>query len=142
MANQKRFSEKDLNLKKNISTVLYKYFGLTTIFHEVYIGIHKRKRYWVRDLTREQYDSNDFHIHHPDMLVTNHSPPIIIEIDGDWHFLSRKGPKQTNERNQHYELGGIKLVWLTDKDADNNDTVLAGILAEKLLRFGIRQKTK
>ena len=40
---------------------------------------------------------------------------LIIEIDGDFHFNTKKGVIQTNKRNQYYEYAGIRLIWYETK---------------------------
>jgi len=137
-ADKKREEEQDLMDKAKIARVLKGYFGLSCIYHDLFIGIHKRHRYWMRELTEKQLESNEFWPHKPDLIVTNSKQPMIIEIDGDYHFNTKRGIKQTNDRNQHYELAGVKLVWLLRSEVQNTDTRLVSILTEKLERFGIK----
>ena len=137
LANKNRTSEGDLDLKDNLARVLRQNFDIYTIFHEVFIAVHKRKKFWVRNLTEQEFYSNEWFAHHPDMISTNQTTPIVFEIDGPFHFMNAKGVKKTNERNKHYEMGNIRLVWITDKDAGNYDDVLVEILASRLARWGI-----
>lgn len=139
-ANRLRTEEPDLDDKAKVSRILKGYFGLATIYHDLFIGIHKRENYWARELTREQLESNDFWPHKPDLIVTNYKRPLIIEIDGDVHFFNDRGVRRTNERNQHYEMAGIGLVWLLRSEVQNTDTRLAVILAERLNRYGIQMR--
>jgi len=140
-ADKRREGEQDLMDKAKIARVMRGYFGLSCIYHDLFIGIHKRDRYWLRDLTKAQLDSNDFWPHKPDLIVTNYKRPLVIEIDGDVHFFKYRGLRKTNERNQHYELAGIGLIWLLSSEVQNTDTRLVSILADRLERYGIKPKT-
>ena len=50
----------------------------------------------------------------PDMLYATKN--LIVEIDGDWHFNTTKGVKQTKKRNQYYEYAGINLKVFVTKE--------------------------
>jgi very-short-patch-repair endonuclease len=66
-------------------------------------------------------------VHYPDLLIKNHKPVIAVEIDGPVHWENTKALKKTNERNLHYEAGGIKMLWLTKNDVlvkDQSDLIL------------------
>ena len=140
-ADKRREGEQDLMDKAKIARVMKGYFGLSCIYHDLFIGIHKRHRYWINELTKEQLESNEFWPHKPDLIVTNSKIPMIIEIDGEYHFFTKRGINQTNERNKHYELAGIKLIWLLRSDVANTDTRLVSILADLLERYGIKPQT-
>lgn len=53
----------------------------------------------------------DWEVFKPDLLFSTKN--LIIEVDGLWHFNTRKGVKQTNKRNEYYEYAGIRLIWFT-----------------------------
>ena len=136
-ANRLREGEQDLDDKAKVARIMKGYFGLSCIYHDLFIGIHKRHRYWMRELTKEQLDSNDYWPHKPDLIVTNHKFPMIIEIEGGVHFFTERGIQQTNERNRHYESAGIRLIWLLKSEVQNTDTRLASIIGEHLELYGI-----
>lgn len=53
----------------------------------------------------------DWEVFKPDLLFPTKN--LIIEIDGLWHFNTKKGVKQTNKRNEYYEYTNIRLIWFT-----------------------------
>jgi very-short-patch-repair endonuclease len=55
----------------------------------------------------------DWEVFKPDLLFPIKN--LIIEIDGDFHFNTKKGVRQTNKRNEFYEYAGIKLIWYEAK---------------------------
>lgn len=61
-------------------------------------------------LTRQEVLSK-YYIHIPDIFVKTQHGYKIVELDGDVHFNSTKGVKNTNLRNEHYDYAGIKYVW-------------------------------
>ena len=65
----------------------------------------------------------------PDMLFGLKN--MIIELDGDWHFNTEKGVKQTKRRNQYYEYAGIKLVTFVTKELEKmSDKKILDLLRE------------
>ena len=94
----------------------------------------------MQEINKEQLESNEFWPHKPDLIVTNSERPMIIEIDGDYHFFTKRGINQTNERNKHYEKAAIRFIWLLKSEVQNTDTRLVSILAERLERYGIKPR--
>lgn len=137
-ANKNREGEQDLMDKAKIARVIRVYFGLSCIYHDLFIGIHKKYHYWNENLTKKELESDDFWPHKPDLIITNSKKRMIIEMDGDFHFFTKRGIKQTSDRNIHYESAGIGLVELLRSEVQNTDTSLALILAERLEKFGIK----
>ena len=67
----------------------------------------------------------------PDMLFPLRN--MIIEIDGDWHYNTEKGVKQTKRRNQYYEYAGIKLITFVTKELNKmSDKKLLQLIKEKI----------
>lgn len=139
-ARREQEGEADLEQKQRISTILNHHFGFACIFHDLTLGIHKIEKWHTRELTQEQMESGDFYLHKPDMIVTNSSPIIIVEIDGDVHWQSSRAVKRTNLRNEHYESSRLRFLWLTTQEVDNTDELLLKIITEKLSRYSIRPK--
>jgi hypothetical protein len=86
------------------------------LFDQV-IFINKQTHLWVMQQP-EGYTSKeelwrDYEIFKPDLFFPLKN--LIIEIDGDFHFNTKKGVKQTNKRNEWYEYAGIKLIWYEAK---------------------------
>lgn len=86
------------------------------IFDET-IFINKKTFKWQRNHptgynTKEDL-LRDWEVFKPDLLFPMKN--LIIEIDGDFHFNTAKGIKQTNKRNQYYEYSGIRLIWYETK---------------------------
>jgi len=110
----------DLEWKRNISKVLRDKLGLPSVFDQTIFIKRSGFLMWT-DSHPYGYKSKDalmrdWWVQNPDILVKRHN--LVVEIDGDWHFNTKKGIKMTNARNDHYEQGGIKLVWLTSKECD------------------------
>jgi len=121
----------DLECKKIVSNCLRHELHIYTVIDQT-IFIHKKSGNWQvehpQGYTTKGELLVDWDVHMPDLfaLMTG----LAIEIDGDWHFNTAKGRKQTNKRNEHYDYAKIKLVWLTPKEiADcENDEKLAGLI--------------
>jgi len=109
------------------------------------LGIEKKFGYIHFDLARDEL--RDHYLHNPDVTALNHNPPLIFEIDGDVHFLKDKAIKATNDRNEHYEMAvhrghKAKLIWVSDKEADLTDEMLALVLYQKFKDQGIKVELK
>lgn len=115
-------------LQRILKESLYIYTSLdTTIF------INKSSA----AVTLEQptgYDSkeailNDYFVHMPDLFSVAY-PQLAVEIDGDWHFNTAKGIKQTNKRNENYDYAKIQLLWMTPKEIlkSKTDEILCGTI--------------
>lgn len=105
----------DMNEKDRISKILrnaeIRHYPLLdeTIF--ISKQTHKWQREHPEGYTSKEDLWRDWETFKPDMLFPMKN--LIIEIDGDWHFNSSKGVKQTNKRNEWYEYAGIRLIWFT-----------------------------
>lgn len=107
----------DMQAKQKLQRVLRDELHIYTLFDPT-VFIQKSSG----TVTMEQpsgYESKadilrHFYVHMPDMFSRTHN--LAIEIDGDWHFNSKKGVKQTNARNENYDFARIKLLWLTPKE--------------------------
>jgi hypothetical protein len=77
------------------------------------IFINKQTHSWVKEQPKGYTSKEDLWRHwevfKPDLLFPNKN--LIIEIDGNFHFNTKKGIKQTNKRNEYYEYAGIRLIW-------------------------------
>lgn len=112
----------DLEVKNRLATVMREKLHLYTVF-DLPLFISK-VTHQVQLEQPECYESReavlkDYVVHLPDLFNKKHG--IVWEIDGMWHFNSHKGVKQTNQRNEDYELAGIKLVWLTPAEVKRKD---------------------
>jgi len=137
-ARKKQEGESDLEQKQKVARIMRTHFGKYCIFHDLSLAIHKEERWYARVLTESQYHSGLFYTHKPDLIVPDSSPLIVIEIDGDVHWQNTKSVRNTNERNEHYEFAGFRFIWLTSREVDNSDELLAYILGEKLSKYGIK----
>ena len=132
--------EPDLMLKWKLMKVLKAKFNINARTGPK-IAIHRKHGFIKHQLRKEEI--SDFHLHDPDVTSLKHIPPLIFEIDGDVHFFNARGVRRTNERNEHYDKAVIdgrkpKLIWLTDKEVDNSDEMLALILYQKFKDHGIK----
>ncbi len=79
------------------------------------IFINKQTHNWQMEqpsgYTSKEDLWRDWETFKPDLLFPKKN--LIIEIDGDWHFNTQKGVKQTNKRNEYYEYAKIRLIWFT-----------------------------
>jgi len=84
------------------------------LFDQV-IFINKQTHKWVMQQPKGYISKEDlwrdYEIFKPDLLFPKKN--LIIELDGEFHFNSEKGVKQTNKRNEYYEYAGIRLIWFT-----------------------------
>ena len=78
-------------------------------------------------LSKEDVYAN-YEVHLPDLFSKPHA--LAVEIDGDWHFNTKKGIKQTNKRNEDYDFAKIKLLWMTPKEILDckDDDAVAGLI--------------
>jgi len=112
----------DLDAKNKVSRVMRERLHLFTVFDKpLFIS---KVTHQVQLEQPDCYDSResilkDYVVHLPDLFNKKHC--IVVEIDGDWHFNTRKGVRQTNQRNEDYELAGIKLVWLTSAEVKDSE---------------------
>jgi very-short-patch-repair endonuclease len=127
---RERYNDYDIDEKFRMIYLLKKYFKLTAVTDEVlFFDRTTHKRVFV---DQSKYESKQelvrhYHVHYPDLVVKNHKPVIAVEIDGPVHWQNTKALKRTNERNLHYEDGGIKILWLTKDDVlvkDQSDLIL------------------
>jgi len=99
------------------------------------IFIHKTTFYWTKIHPRGYHSkeelSREWAPFMPDLLFPVKN--LIIEIDGDFHFNTEKGVKQTKRRNQYYEYAGIKLITFVTRELNKlSDEALLKILKEKI----------
>lgn len=125
----------DLEAKSKVSRVMREQLHLFTVF-DLPIFINK----FTHQCQLEQpecYESReailkDYIVHLPDLFNKKHG--IVVEIDGNWHFNTKKGVRTTNQRNEDYELAGIKLIWLTPEEVkQNDDDGLANMMLSQLI---------
>jgi len=69
----------------------------------------------------------------PDIIYKKHN--LIIEMDGDFHFNTKKGVRQTEKRNQYYEYMGVKFVWYYSGNDNKEGTFMALRNDEILAKF-------
>ena len=99
------------------------------------IFIHKQTFKWQQEqptgYTSKEDLWRDWEIFKPDLLFAMKN--LIIEVDGDWHFNTTKGVKQTNKRNEYYEYAGIRLIWFTAEQVKGwSDSKLYSELKDRL----------
>lgn len=139
-ANRNMDGEPDTMLKWKLMKVLRNKFGISSRTGPK-IAIHRKYGYVKQQLTKEEVPQ--FYLHDPDVTSLKHNPPLIFEIDGDVHFLTKRGIKQTNSRNEHYELAVFngkhpRLIWITRAECELSDERLGLILYEKFRDHGIK----
>ncbi len=107
-------SAKDEDAKVRVQDVLRAKWGYKCVFDRtIFIDknsftIHTEQ---PKDCTSKEDVYKKYYIHIPDILIRTVSGTKVVELDGDVHFNSSKGVKNTNLRNEHYEYANIKLVW-------------------------------
>lgn len=96
--------------KNRLQKILKDYFKCYCLFDRV-IFISKYDYTWT-DIqpngTKEEIYKK-YYIHIPDILIKI-PYPIIIELDGDFHFNTKKGITQTRNRNEIYNFMDIKFI--------------------------------
>jgi len=126
----------DLDEKARIMRLLNHYFKLNPLTDEVLLFSKNTGKLVSGEpvgMTKQEMQKWYF-IHRPDLLIKNfHNYLIAVEIDGAVHWQNSKACRRTNERNEHYETGGIKLLWFTKDEVVKDDTLtlvkkIAGIL--------------
>ena len=98
------------NVQKNrLQKILKKHFNLSCLFDST-IFISKHNFTWsvVQPNDTKEEILKNYYIHKPDILIKN--PPIIIELDGFFHFNTKKGVNQTQLRNQNYSNMNVKFI--------------------------------
>ena len=103
----------DTGEKNRIATILRN----TNIRHyplfDETIFINKQTFKWVKEQPKGYSSKEDllreWEVFKPDLFFPMKN--LVIEIDGDFHFNTKKGVKQTNKRNEWYEYAGLKLIW-------------------------------
>lgn len=124
----------DWNEKKKIADILRNLFHYFCIYDRTIFVNKKDFSYSDKQpagFTSKEDILKNYYIFRPDILVKSHN--IIIEIDGLFHFNTKKGVKQTNHRNEIYEYMGVKFVWFTTEMVQTSTLAeLYQILKEKL----------
>ncbi len=126
----------DLDEKARMMRILNHYFKLNPLTDEV-LFFDKELGDVIteepRNMTKEHIHKLYF-VHRPDLLIKNFENYLVaVEIDGPVHWQNSKASRRTNERNEHYETGGVKLLWFTRDEVIKGDTLtiiskIAGIL--------------
>lgn len=126
----------DLDEKSRLMRILNHYFKLHPLTDEVLFFFKSDGRLvpgTPQYMTKEEMRKIYF-IHKPDLLIKNFDDYLIaVEIDGPVHWQNSKAARRTNERNEHYEMGGVKLMWFTKDEVLKGDTLtLIGKISEIL----------
>ena len=125
----------DTGEKNRIATILRN----TNIRHyplfDETIFINKQTFKWVKEQPKGYSSKEDllreWEVFKPDLFFPMKN--LVIEIDGDFHFNTKKGVKQTNKRNEWYEYAGLKLIWYhAQTHKDMSDAQLLLDLVKKL----------
>ena len=125
----------DLNEKTRLAGILREHFNLRCVFDRV-IFVDKETFTFTDQhpkgcLTKQEV-WRDYEVFCPDILIKK-PKPIIIEIDGDFHFNTSKGVKQTNKRNEFYEYMGVRFAWFHTKALNEmNDKEIIEYLRTKI----------
>ena len=132
---KKSESNVDFDDRANVQRVLRLQFGIPALMDEV-IFISKSTGQ-VEVLNQKKFSSKEeifkfYWVHCPDLKINIFKFPFVVEIDGEVHWQTSKGINQTNERNYHYETAGIKMLWLTNKEAQSKPEELEKILWYRL----------
>jgi len=119
-------TEVDFDEKATVQRTMSRVFGIPALMDEV-LFISKFGGNLVA-LDQSKFSSKEdiynlYFVHSPDLLVKVFNFPMVIEIDGPVHWENTKAMKNTNARNCHYEQAGIKMLWLTKKDAQSAELV-------------------
>lgn len=101
--------------KNRLQKILKKHFNYYCLFDRT-IFISKYNYTWT-DI-QPNYNKKEiykkYHIHKPDILIKIPFN-IIIELDGDFHFNTKKGITQTKLRNKIYNSMNVKFISFSTK---------------------------
>jgi len=105
----------DMNEKNRIAQILHDSHVRHYPLFDQTIFINRQSHSWQQEQPKGYKSKEELYryweIFKPDLLFPMKN--LIIEVDGNWHFNTHKGVKQTNKRNEYYEYAGIRLVWFT-----------------------------
>ncbi len=126
----------DMNEKNRIAKIFRE--SNISHYHPIFdetIFINKQNFKWIREqphgYTSKEDLWRDWDVFKPDLLFAQKN--LIIELDGNYHFNTAKGVKQTNHRNEMYEYAGIRFIWYYTPDLQKmNDGQLYLDLLNKL----------
>ena len=128
----------DWQEKQRVVNIIRDRTGLIGAVYDETIFVHKQTFEWTtiqpKGFKSKEELMRTYEIFKPDILYKKHN--LIIELDGDFHFETEKGVRQTQKRNQYYEYMGVKFAWSysgkSNKEASlmelSENTILASIL--------------
>jgi len=121
----------DIEERGKVLRILNTRFLLNPLLDET-IFISKKTGRMGQPSSRSKEDLLDhWWPHNPDLYIKHKK--IAIEIDGSVHWQNSRAQRRTNERNEHYSMAGITLVWLTKETVLKcTDEELEIVLREKL----------
>ena len=114
----------DLDEKARMMRILNHYFKLRPLVDEVlFFDKDTGKLEPEQPVMTKEGILKYYFVCRPDLLIKNFEDhPIAVEIDGDVHWQNSKAVRRTNERNEHYETGNVKLLWFTRDEVLKDST--------------------
>jgi hypothetical protein len=104
----------DWEAKKRVQDILRARWNYRCVFDRT-IFIDKKTfeihLYQPDGCTSKEDVRRKYEIFIPDIFIKTKQGYKIVELDGDFHFNTKKGVKRTNQRNEMYEYAGIKMIW-------------------------------
>jgi very-short-patch-repair endonuclease len=117
-------SEVDFDNKALVQTMLSQNFGIPSLQGEVlFINRNTGNLDFVNQSKFKSKEEifEKYFVHFPDLIIKVFKVTVVVEIDGDVHWQNNRAIKRTNERNEHYELANIKMLWLTRKEVESKN---------------------
>ncbi len=136
-------SEVDFDNKALVQTMLSQDFGIPSLQGEVlFINRDTGNLEFVNQAKFKSKEEifEKYFVHFPDLIIKVFKVPIVVEIDGDVHWKNDKAIRRTNERNEHYDMAKIKMLWLTRKEVESKNllNILHCRLSEILQNVQVR----
>ena len=124
----------DWEEKNRMINLLRSELALQGALFDETIFVNKTTFKWQREQPKN-YPTKEalllcWEIFKPDIIYPKFN--LIIEMDGDFHFNTKKGVKRTTQRNQYYEYAEFKFVWYYSGN-DNKEGTFMNLTDQEIL---------